>query len=56
MLSIYHLLKNPVEKIRSAQCLLDNEIISLELQKENMPVIIMHKNPCGEKSMMKHIA
>jgi hypothetical protein len=43
-------------KIRSIQYLLDNEIISLELQKENMLVIIMHKNPCGEKSTMKHIA
>jgi hypothetical protein len=34
---------------------LDNEIISLELQKENILVIIMHKNPCGKKSMIKHI-
>jgi hypothetical protein len=45
-----------VGKIRSIQYLLDNEIISLEFQKENMLVIIMHKNPYGEKSMMKHIA
>jgi hypothetical protein len=35
-------------KIRSIQYLLDNERISLELQKENMLVIIMHKNPVGE--------
>jgi hypothetical protein len=48
----YYLLKNPVGKIRSTQCLLDNETISLEIQKENMLVIIMHKNPYGEKSMI----
>jgi hypothetical protein len=45
-----------VGKIRSTQYLLDNGRISLEIQKKNMLVIIMHKNHCGEKSMMKHIA
>jgi hypothetical protein len=45
-----------VGKIKSTQYLLDNEKISLEPQKKNMLVIIMHKNLCGEKSMMKHIA
>jgi hypothetical protein len=47
-LSIYYLLKNPVGKIRSIQYLLDNEIISLELQKENMLVSIIRKNPVGK--------
>jgi hypothetical protein len=55
-LPIYYLLKNHVGKIKSTQYLLDNEKISLEPQKKNMLVIIMHKNLCGEKSMMKHIA
>jgi hypothetical protein len=38
-----------VEKIRSTQCLLENEKISLELQKKNMPLIIIPKNPMGKK-------
>jgi hypothetical protein len=38
-----------VEKIRSIQYLLDSELISLELQKENMLVIIMHKKPLWGK-------
>jgi hypothetical protein len=37
-----------VGKIRSIQYLLDNEIISLELQKENMLVSIIRKNPVGK--------
>jgi hypothetical protein len=39
-----------VGKIRSIQYLLDSELISLELQKENMLVIIMYKNPVGKKN------
>ena len=55
-LPMYHLLKTLWKKIRSTQCLLDNENNLIWIPKENMLVIIMHKNPCGEKSMMKHIA
>jgi hypothetical protein len=47
-LPIYYLLKNPVGKIMSIQYLLDNERISLKLQKENMFVSIIRKNPRGE--------
>jgi hypothetical protein len=38
-----------VGKIRSTQCLLDNENNLTRTPKENMLVIIMHKNSCGEK-------
>jgi hypothetical protein len=51
-----YLLKNPVGKIRSTQCPLDNENNLTRTPKENMLVIIIRKNPLGEKSMMKHIA
>jgi hypothetical protein len=34
---------------------LDNENNLTRTPKENMLVIIIHKNPHGEKSMMKHI-
>jgi hypothetical protein len=53
---MFYLLKNPVGKIRSTQCLLDNENNLTRTPKENMLVIIIRKNPLEEKSMMKHIA
>jgi hypothetical protein len=37
------------KKIRSTQCLLDNENNLTWIPKGNMLVIIMHKNPYGEK-------
>ena len=52
----YYLLKNPVGKIRSTQCFWIMSKTHIELQKKNMLVIIIRKNPLGEKSMMKHIA
>jgi hypothetical protein len=55
-LLLYYLLKNPVGKIRSTQYFWIMSKTHIELQKKNMLVIIMHKNPCGEKLMMKHIA
>jgi hypothetical protein len=48
--------KNPVGKIRSAQYFWIMSKTHIELQKKNMLVIIIRKNPLGEKSMMKHIA